>query len=51
MMWPHERPEAHFTSHRFLLDKEGDLNRAHPVPRVSGYKRGSGVTEAGVSLS
>jgi hypothetical protein len=20
MMWPHERPEAHFTSHRLLLD-------------------------------
>jgi hypothetical protein len=20
-MWPHERPEAHFTSHRLLLDK------------------------------
>jgi hypothetical protein len=21
-MWPHERPEAHFTSYRLLLDKE-----------------------------
>jgi len=21
MMWPHERPEARFTSHRLLLDK------------------------------
>jgi hypothetical protein len=22
MMWPHEKPEAHFTSHRLLLDKK-----------------------------
>jgi hypothetical protein len=21
-MWPHERPEAHFTSHRLLLEKQ-----------------------------
>jgi hypothetical protein len=23
-MWPHERPEAHFTSHRLLLDERGE---------------------------
>ena len=29
-------------------NKEGDLNWAHPVPRVSGYKRGSHITEGGI---
>ena len=29
-------------------NKEGGLNCAHPFSRVSGYKRGGGITEAGV---
>ena len=29
-------------------DKEGDLNNAHPFPRVSGYKRGSDIMEVRV---
>ena len=30
-------------------NKEGDLNCAHPVPRVLGYKRGSDITEGGIA--
>ena len=25
-MWPHERPEAHFTSHRLLLDEPNNTH-------------------------
>jgi hypothetical protein len=28
--------------------KEGDLNRAYPHPRVSGYKRRSDITEGDI---
>ena len=29
-------------------NKEGDLNRAHPIHRVLGYKRGSDITDVRV---
>ena len=25
-MWPHEKPEAHFTSHKLLLDKACNID-------------------------
>ena len=31
-------------------NKEGDLNGAHPFPRVMGYKKGSDIMEVRVQL-
>jgi hypothetical protein len=30
-------------------NKEGDLNRAHLLPRISEYKRGSDITEGAIT--
>ena len=30
-------------------NKEGYLNRAHPFPRILGYKRGNDITEVDIT--
>jgi hypothetical protein len=30
-------------------DTDGDLNLAHMVPRVSGYKKGNDITKGGIT--